>query len=82
MVFGKAALNFKDTFGPMGVEPDEDEYASDDEPTAQVWGMIWGGLRGLKGSRNNTGGPSPKKMMGIYLGNFFSTNPNRRLGSP
>ena len=22
----------------MGVEPDEDEYASDDELTAQVWG--------------------------------------------
>eukprot|EP00435_Cladocopium_sp_Y103_P072072 s121_g39.t1 len=25
----------EDTFGVMGVDPDEDEYASDDEPTAQ-----------------------------------------------
>eukprot|EP00434_Breviolum_minutum_P000335 symbB.v1.2.000280.t1/scaffold23.1/size449444/7 len=25
-----------DTYGPMGVEPDDDEYASDDEPMAVV----------------------------------------------
>lgn len=38
-----------DSAGPLGLEPDADEYASDDEPTAQARLMV-----GFKGKHRET----------------------------